>query len=399
MYYTGYNSGMNFDRSEFVDDDLDALPPARRRRARRLLAPMEADERALTVDAIAHRVSPTFDFFLFSALAGVLIALGLWLDSPAVLVLGALAAPLMSPLVGMALGTILGSPRFFGRSFGGFAIGSILVFGFGALAGFISRWMPPEGLSQAHLHTRLSAAAFLVVAVGAILTTARLNHEDNHPQLPSVALAYGLYLPLSAAGFGWLSGQPHLWPDGMVVFALHLTWSILLGTLTFAILRFRPLTMFGYTFGAALALIGVVLMVALGSAGAAVSGQIAIPTFTSTATLTPTLTPTLTSTPVPPTATSTSTSTLTPSPTLSPTPSPTSTPYYAAIAPAEGAVIRETPGGVIVSSYLQGARMQILDSPPVENEKGIWLHVLGPDNKEGWILQSLLTAAEPQPGW
>ncbi len=390
---------MNFDRSEFVEDDPEALPPARRRRARRLLAPLDADERALTVDAIAHRVSPTFDFFLFSALAGVLIALGLWLDSPAALVLGALAAPLMSPLVGMALGTILGSPRFFGRSFGGFAIGSLLVFGFGALGGFLSRGMPPEGLAQAHIHTRLSAATFLVVAVGAILTTARLNHEDNHPELPSVALAYGLYLPLSAAGFGLLSGQPHLWPDGMVVFALHLTWSILLGTLTFAILRFRPLTMFGYTFGAALALMGVVLMVALGSAGAAVGGQIAIPTFTPTATSTPTLTPTLTPTPVPPTETPTPTATLTPSPTLSPTPSPTSTPYYAAIAPAKGAVIRETPGGVIVSSYLQGVRVQILDSPPVEQESGIWLHVRGPDGKDGWILQSLLTAAEPPPGW
>ncbi len=390
---------MNFNRSQFVDDDPEKLPPARRRRARRLLAPMEADERALTVDAVAHRVSPTFDFFLFSALAGMLIGLGLWLDSPAVLMLGALTAPLMSPLVGMALGTILGSPRFFGRSFGGFAIGSILVFGFGALAGFVSRWIPPEGLAQAHIHTRLSAAALLVVSIGAVLTTARLNHEDNHPRLPSVALSYGLYLPLSAAGFGLFSGQPHLWPDGMVVFALHLTWSILLGTLTFAILRFRPLTMFGYTFGAALALMGVVLLVALGSAGAAVGGQIALPTFTPTPTLTPSLTPTLTSTPVPPTDTPTPTVTLTPSRTPTFTPSPTSTPYYAAIAPAKGAVIRETPGGMIVSSYLQGTRLQILDTPPVEQDNGVWLHVLGPDGKEGWILQSLLTAAEPAPGW
>ncbi|GAB4520815.1 MAG: hypothetical protein Fur0018_00710 [Anaerolineales bacterium] len=390
---------MSFDRSAWIDEDPKDLPPARRRRARRLLTPLEVDERVLTVEHVAHRASPSFDFFLFSLLCGVVLAAGLLADSPALLVLGALAAPLVAPLVGMALGTILGSMRFFGRSFGGFALGSAFVLGLGALGGWVSRFLPPAPYAQAALHARLSVGAFSLVAVGAVLTTARMADERGRPEVPGVALAYGLFLPLSVAGFGLTSGIPHLWPDGIVVFALHLSWAILLGTLTFAVLGFRPLTVFGYTLGAVVALIGVVLLFGLGSAGAAIEGQIAIPTFTSTPTFTPTLTPTLTATPVPPTATLTPTATWTPTATLSPTPTPTPTPYYALIAPLKGAVIREIPGGPIVSSYVQGTRVQVLDAPPIEQDGGTWLLVRGPDGKEGWILQSLLTADTSAPGW
>ncbi len=390
---------MKLQGSQLLPSDSDNLPPARRRRARRLLTPLEADERALMIESVAHRASPSFDFFLFSLLAGILLAGGLWLDAPPVLLLGALVAPSMVPVGGMALGTILGSPRFFGRSFGGFAIGCTFVLLLGAGGGALTRLFPPAGWQQAHLVTRLSAAHFLVVAVGAVWAAVQLAQEDGNPAVPGVALAYGLYLPLSAAGFGLTSGQPHLWPDGIVVFALHLAWAVLLGTITFAILGFRPLTVFGYTLGGVVALLSIVLLIALGSAGAAIEANIALPTYTPTPTHTPTLTPTLTATPVPPTATLTPTTTPTLTPTLSPTPTPTATPYFALIAPPKGAVIRDVPGGVIVSSYLQGTRVQILDAPPVEQESGIWVLVLGPDGKQGWILQSLLTADTSTLGW
>ncbi|RMF47260.1 MAG: DUF389 domain-containing protein [Anaerolineae bacterium] len=390
---------MKLQGSQLLPSDSDNLPPARRRRARRLLTPLEADERALMIESVAHRASPSFDFFLFSLLAGILLAGGLWLDAPPVLLLGALVAPSMVPVGGMALGTILGSPRFFGRSFGGFAIGCTFVLLLGAGGGALTPLFPPAGWQQAHLVTRLSAAHFLVVAVGAVWAAVQLAQEDGNPAVPGVALAYGLYLPLSAAGFGLTSGQPHLWPDGIVVFALHLAWAVLLGTITFAILGFRPLTVFGYTLGGVVALLSIVLLIALGSAGAAIEANIALPTYTPTPTHTPTLTPTLTATPVPPTATLTPTTTPTLTPTLSPTPTPTATPYFALIAPPKGAVIRDVPGGVIVSSYLQGTRVQILDAPPVEQESGIWVLVLGPDGKQGWILQSLLTADTSTLGW
>ena len=84
--------------------------PARRRRARRsVIAPLTPDEKTDYIQAVLRKASPSFDFFLFSLLSGVVISIGFILDSPYVLLLGALVAPLMSPLVGTALGIILGS--------------------------------------------------------------------------------------------------------------------------------------------------------------------------------------------------------------------------------------------------------------------------------------------------
>ena len=76
-----------------------------------------------------------------------------------------------------------------------------------------------------------------MLAVSSILTAVTLVRLESYESsslgaLPSAALAYELYVPLALAGFGLGSQVPHLWPDGLVVFALHLAWSALLGALT-----------------------------------------------------------------------------------------------------------------------------------------------------------------------
>ncbi|HSF82352.1 MAG TPA: DUF389 domain-containing protein [Anaerolineales bacterium] len=391
---------MSLHKSEHFPDDPDQLPPARRRRARRLLAPLNADERAAFLDEIAHRASPSFDFFLFSLASGIVFSAGLLLDVPALLVLGAVIAPLMAPAVGISLGTVIGSVRHFTRSLVGMAIGSGLVFSAGILGGLVTHsWLPPN-LSQAYLHAQLSWANFLVLALGACFTAASMLHEDHNPGLPSVALAYELYLPLVIAGFGLSSGLPHLWPDGLVVFAIHLAWSALLGALTLAILGFRPLTLFGYTLGGVVTLVGVILLIGLSGAGAVFGGQMALPTSTPTATYTVTPTVTRTPTPVPPTLTPTPTTTFTPTtpPTETPTPSPT--PIFARVFTADGlgALLRAEPGGVVLRSYFDGTLMQVLPGT-VELNGVIWVRVIAPDGGEGWMVQSLLATATPAPSW
>jgi len=264
---------MNFSKIEQTPDNPDDLPPARRRRAQRLLAPLDTDERADFIANVAHRASPSFDFYLLSLVSGAILTVGLYLGSPAVLVLGAALAPLMAPVISIALGTVVGSGQLFLRSLAGLIIGCGLAF----LAGWLGGGFLYQGdeaiLTQAVIHAQVSWLNFLVLAISAVLTTAAIVHAENDRNrlvlaFPSVALAYELYLPLVTAGFGLGDRIPHLWPDGLVVFALHLSWSILLGAITLAIMGFRPLTLFGYTLGGAVALIGVILALGLSSVSA-----------------------------------------------------------------------------------------------------------------------------------
>jgi hypothetical protein len=389
---------MNLPKAEHIPDDPDRLPPARRRRARRLLAPLDADERAAFVDEIAHRAFPTFDFFLFSLLAGVVISAGLVLDQPAILLLGSLIAPLMAPVVGLSLATVVGSMRFFLRSLVGFLIGSLLVFLAGFIAGYLARTWSPDSLLQAYSHAQLSWANFLVLALGAVFTSAAMLRDSQRPVIASVALAYTLYIPLAVAGFGLSSATPDLWPDGLVVYTIHLAWAALLGAITLVIFGYRPLTLFGYTFGGALTLLGVILLIGLGGTGAVVGGQMALPT--PIPSVTPTITPTstLTLTPVPPTATPTSTSTYTTTPTPTETLTPTPTPVFALVQTNEGTgvLLRDEPGGVVIASYIDGTLMQVLPGEMIQD--GVtWIRVIAPDGVNGWIVGRLLKILTPTP--
>ena len=401
---------MSLPKNEYFPDDPDLLPPARRRRARRLLAPLETDERAATLDRMARRTSPAFDFFLFSVLAGLLFGLGLLADSPPLLVLAAVFSPLMAPAVGLSLGTVTGSYKLFARSLVGLAVGSLLVFLMGMLVGLPARLFEGLFLEQAIRHTQLGWPMFILLAGGAIFTSATMTHADRSPGAGSVALAYTLYLPLAAAGFGLSSGIAHLWPDGLVLYAIHLAWAALFGALTLALLGFRPLTFFGYTLGGAVTLLGVILLVGFGAFSATLGvfgAPVARPTYTPTLTLTltpvpPTATHTLT--PIPPSETPTPSLTPTRTPTLTFTVSPTPLPVYARIAASEdsgGAYLRDEPGfdGRRITTLLNGTLVQLLpDSVVIGNDT--WAHIIVVESGlEGWIWLDLLAVATPEPQW
>jgi hypothetical protein len=326
------------------------------------------------------------------------MAAGLLLDEPALLLLGSLLAPLMAPLVGLSLGAVIGSMRFFLRSLAGILIGSGLVFLIGILAGIASLSWDTPSLIQAYAHAQLSWANFLVLAAGAIFTSAAMLRDGQGAAVASVAVAYGLYPSILVAGFGMSSGIPNLWPDGLAVYVIHLAWGALLGAITLAVLGFRPLTLFGYTFGGALTLLGIILLIGLGGTGMVFGSHVALPTPVPTATPTTTPTATSTRTPVPPTTTPTQTLTFTPSHTPTETLTPSPTPMYALVQTEDrtGALLRDEPGGMVVGSYFDGTIMQVLPGE-INQDGAIWVRVIAPDGTNGWIVQRLLVTATPAP--
>ncbi len=307
----------------------------------------------------------------------------------------------MAPAVGVSLGTVMGSVRLFLNSLIGLLVGCLIVMLSGwAIGRYGQPWMV-ETQYLSHLHALISWPNFLVLAVSAIFTTISLVRSDGSQgrsisALPSAALAYGLFVPLAVAGFGLGSGVPHLWPDGLIVFFLHLSWSALLGAMTLALMGFRPPTLFGYTLGGAVTLSGLILLIGLFGAGVVVGAGMGLPTPTPTLTPTLTNTPTLTLTPVPPTATLTPTLTasltVTPTPTLTLTP----TPVFGIIRTggSEGARIRAEPNGETIG-FLTNNELVIILPETKEFEGVIWTRIVTSNSLQGWIVQSLLGSVTP----
>jgi uncharacterized membrane protein len=376
------------------------LPPARRRRTRRQLYPFENGERGVFLTDLARRLVPTADFFIFSLLAGFVLAVAILTDAPAIFVLAALLAPFMGPAIGLGLATVVGSGRFFLQCLGGIILGSLIVFAFGALGGLIGRFIPGIVINNSLYHTAFSWPDFLLLTVGAALSTFLLVKNPNQkPLVTSVAIAYELYIPIAVAGFGISSRIPGLWPDGLIVFLVNLAWTALIVTIVLVLMRLRPNTAFGYGLAMSIVLICFVILIALLGFGSAVSTQLALPTAVPTQTLVPTPsgTPTLE-----PTATETATPTLIPTNTETPTLTvePTLSQAYIKAPDSNGAIIRESPnfGAKVIASLLNGYLVVILPET-FDDGTTVWTHVRLNDGRDGWIVRDLLTTATPAPGW
>lgn len=403
---------------------------ARRRRARRTFFPKDAHGRAAVMAALAKRTYPSYELFIYSLVCGAVLGVGYIFDSYGVLLLGILFAPLMAPWVGFVLSIISGTPRLFVQTFAGLLVSALLVFGASALAGMASRLILPHTFNAAFTLSRLWWPDLIVMALGAVLLTVSFVRSESKPYLPSVVVAYELFMPLSASGFGLGNGVGDLWPHGVLAFVVQLAWATILGLITLAVLRFRPLSGLGYVFA-----LGVSVVVIMTLFWLINSPQPAEPTAgaalpAATLTLEPlpsevasiTANPSVTSVAPSPTGnestpeeiSQTTDGTVTPVPltldvtlpvteTRTSTPEPEPTPIYAVIRAREGggAYIRRVPGGNVLATLGNGEIVQVL--PETQDHNGVlWIHIVAMRNDirvEGWIIQSVLETTTPVPNW
>jgi hypothetical protein len=393
----------------------------RRRATRRSSIPTDVEGQAALIASLARRAYPSIELFVFSLACGAILGLGFLLDSPVVLLLGILVAPLMIPWVGFLLAVLTGSPRFLFETVMALLISITLVFGGGLLSGFAARLFENIPNTAAYIHARLWIPALVVLAIGAVTLVVSFARSEDKPFLPSVLVAYLFYLPVNAAAFGLGAGLPDVFPQGLYVFMTHFALAGLLGLLTLFLLRLRPspggLVFSGITF----LLFAGILLVFMGSNSP--SGSEAEVKSTPTNQTLPSLTPELAAEPITspspePTFTRTSTprTPVTPSPvpvtldvTLPPSETPTITmtippaPTYARIQAGEGggANLRDAPGGKYIVTLLNGTIVETYSEFELVNTVA-WVKIyatVGGQQYEGWILESVLRYATPEPGF
>ncbi len=394
---------------------------ARRRHARRMVIPQDAQGQSVLLAALTRRAYPSYELFIYALLAGAILGLGYLLDSQAVLLLGILIAPLMTPWVGILIGLIIGSLRFVFETFMALLISAMLIFLCGALTGFAARIFLPRTFDSAFFHSRLWIPELVALVLGAVILVISFVRSESKPYLPSVVIAYGLFLPISSAGFGLGSGVPGLWPQAAWVTLAHFALISLVGLLTLFALKFRP-ALSGLLFSGGAILLLLVILVFLmrpGTGFALVSPQdaaaglatatlqlVAAPLIESTAGGQPTslngtaIAPTVeTPTPfsplldvtLPPTETPTITMTIEPTPVLA----------RVRVSRGGGAILYEKPAG---NGYTVLDNFSIVEVLPdtMDVNQTIWAHVIANQNgnlREGWIVQLYLEFATPVPDW
>lgn len=400
---------------------------ARRRRAlRRVYIPSDQAGRAELFTHLTRRAFPSYELFVFSLVAGAILGLGYLFNAQALLIFGTLVAPLLTPWIGLTLSVIAGAPRLFIQTLTALGISSLIIFLCGWLAGYASHPFQPLTFNEAFTHSRLWWYDLVALTIGAVLITISFVRSEERPYLPSVLLAYELFLPLSAAGFGLGSGVGEIWPAGLYVFFTHIAWGTFFGLMTLFLLRFYPTSFGGFAFTGIIVVALIAVIAIYMGLGNWIMVQIGLrqrtpePVSVVEATDTPFALPSRTLSPTPEGVTavvagpgSTPSQTLQPTPTratLAATETPTMTvtaeptAILAVIRAAEGggAFIREQPGGLVLVTLANGSTVTIVPDDLQDVNGVIWVHVVAQveDRRvDGWMIQTVLQTATPIADW
>ncbi len=209
--------------------------------------PKSVDARRALYDKILYEGPTTYTrvirFFALMGFASVIAAMGVITDSTAVVIGAMLVAPLMTPLMGMAISLVMGWPNRLTRSAAVATGGILLAIGIGALLGLV---VPAviDTTTNAQIVARTSPTVLdLIIAIAAGAAGAYgLSRPDVSDSLPGVAIAISLVPPLAVVGIAYSQGDWAAGNGALLLFATNMIAILLVGGVTFVLTGVTPVT-------------------------------------------------------------------------------------------------------------------------------------------------------------
>jgi len=175
---------------------------------RRIVPPVDLKQRGEVQVQLRDASHPDFSYFLLVFLSSVIATLGLLINSPATIIGAMLVAPLMSPILGLGLGSIRGDDRLLKDAGTGLLRGAAVAITIAFILTFFNRLMPFVPLVPADLPSEVMARTHpspmdLGIAIaGGLAAAFALAMPDISAALPGVAIATALMPPLAVVGIG-----------------------------------------------------------------------------------------------------------------------------------------------------------------------------------------------------
>jgi uncharacterized hydrophobic protein (TIGR00271 family) len=195
-------------------------------------------EQAEVSAAIRKGATAQADFYMMIALSTIIAALGLLLNSPAVVIGAMLVAPLMSAIIGMALGIVHGDQALLLKSARTSAAGIAIAVAIGLIVG----WLAPGANITAEVMARTAPNLldlFVALAAGAAGAYA-LCRKEVAASLAGVAIAVALVPPLATVGITLSMMRFDLAAGSSLLFSTNLVAIAASGAVVFLLLGFAP---------------------------------------------------------------------------------------------------------------------------------------------------------------
>ena len=176
------------------------------------IRPLNRKRKADIIDDIRTAASPGFDYFFLVILSSSIATLGLISDSPAVIIGAMLVAPLMSPILGIGLGSITADTKLAQRSLSALVRGAIISIILSALLTLSNVYLPIvpsliEIPNEVLARTQPTINDLIIALAGGLAAAYSLSQPHLSAALPGVAIATALMPPLSTIGIGIAMGR------------------------------------------------------------------------------------------------------------------------------------------------------------------------------------------------
>ncbi len=208
--------------------------------------PKSVDARQSLYDKILYEGPRTqtrvVRFFALMGFAAVIASMGVITDSTAVVIGAMLVAPLMTPLMGMAISLVMGWPNRLTRSAIIAGGGILFAIAVGVLLGLVAPAVIDTGTNSQIIARTSPTILDLITAVAAGAAGAYgLSRPDVSDSLPGVAIAISLVPPLCVVGIAYSQADWAAGNGALLLFATNMIAILLVGGVTFVVTGVTPL--------------------------------------------------------------------------------------------------------------------------------------------------------------
>ena len=205
--------------------------------AENILPQLNRQARVDLVERLHSGADIGFDFLALMGLSTLIAAMGLLLNSAAVVIGAMLVAPLMTPLVAAGLAVAQGNSVVIRKSSRTILLGFVLSWVLSMLLG----WLALDGPSTEMLARGRPGPLDLAVAfVSGIAGAWAVARPTLSGALPGVAIAAALVPPIATSGLALSSGAPGLAAGAALLFATNVVAIILGSALALLLAGMRP---------------------------------------------------------------------------------------------------------------------------------------------------------------
>jgi len=206
--------------------------------------PLKPGRKTEVLEELSQASSPGFDYFLLVMLSCSIATFGLVTDSPAVIIGAMLVAPLMSPILGLSLATVIGKEQLFQRAVLALGVGILLSLALSTLWGWLARVLPFDLLvtlpGEVLARTHPTPFDLGIALAGGAAAAYALANPRLSAALPGVAIATALMPPLCTIGIGIATTQWDVAFGATLLFVTNLAAISFAGIVVFVALGFHP---------------------------------------------------------------------------------------------------------------------------------------------------------------